>query len=45
VESRTTAILLATPLPLILAALQDIQSGETFSKDVFELIRTLIGGK
>ena len=45
VERRTTALLLATPLPLILAALQDIQSGETFSKDVFELIRTLIGGK
>jgi hypothetical protein len=45
VERRTTAILLTTPLPLLLAALQDIKSGQTFSQDVFELIRTLIGMK
>ncbi len=45
VERRTTAILLTTPLPLILAALQDIKSGETISKDVLELLRVLIGGK
>ncbi len=45
VERRTTAILLTTPLPLLLAALQDIKSGQTFSQDVFELIRTLIGVK
>ncbi len=45
VERRTTAILLATPLPLLLAALQDIKSGQAFSSDVFELIRTLIGVK
>lgn len=45
VERRTTAILLTTPLPLILAALQDIKSGQTISKDVLELLRVLIGGK
>jgi hypothetical protein len=45
VERRTSAILLATPLPLILAALQDIQSGQAFSQNVFDLVRTLIGGK
>lgn len=44
VERRTTAFLLATPLPLILGALQDIQSGETISKDVVELLRILLGG-
>jgi hypothetical protein len=45
VERRTTAILLATPLPLVLAALQDIKSGETISQDVLELLRVLIGIK
>lgn len=45
VERRTTAILLTTPLPLVLAALQDIKSGETLSQDVFELVRVLIGIK
>ncbi len=45
VERRTTAILLTTPLPLVLAALQDIKSGETLSQDVFELVRVLIGMK
>jgi hypothetical protein len=44
VERRTTAFLLATPLPLILAALQDIQGG-TISNDVFDLIKALFGGK
>ncbi|HEU5200703.1 MAG TPA: hypothetical protein VFU32_13775 [Ktedonobacterales bacterium] len=44
VERRTTAFLLATPLPLIFAALQDIQGG-TISSDVFDLIRALLGGK
>jgi hypothetical protein len=44
VERRTTAFLLATPLPLILAALQDIQSGETLSNDVVELLQRLISG-
>jgi hypothetical protein len=45
VERRTTAILLTTPLPLVLAALQDIKSGETLSQDVFELVRVLVGIK
>ena len=45
VERRTTAILLTTPLPLILAALQDIRSGQTISQDVIELVRVLIGVK
>ncbi len=45
VERRTTAILLATPLPLIIAALQDIRSGQTISQDVIELVRVLIGVK
>jgi hypothetical protein len=44
VERRTTAFLLATPLPLIIAALQDIQGG-TISNDVFDLIKALFGGK
>lgn len=44
VERRTTAFLLATPLPLILAAIQDIGSGETLSKDVFEVIQRLLSG-
>lgn len=44
VERRTTAFLLATPLPLILAALQDIQGG-TISGDVFDLIKALFGIK
>jgi hypothetical protein len=45
VERRTTAILLTTPLPLLLAALQDIKSGEAISQDVLELVRLLIGVK
>ena len=45
VERRTTAILLTTPLPLVLAALQDIRSGEAISQDVLELVRVLIGMK
>ncbi len=45
VERRTTAFLLATPLPLIIAALQDIRSGQTISTDVIELIKALIGAK
>jgi hypothetical protein len=44
VERRTTAFLLATPLPLILAAIQDIGSGETLSRDVFEVIQRLLSG-
>jgi hypothetical protein len=45
VERRTTAFLLATPLPLIIAALQDIRSGQTISADVIEVIKALIGAK
>lgn len=44
-ERRTTALLLTTPLPLLLAALQDIKSGETISQDVLELLQRLIGAK
>ena len=44
VERRTTAFLLATPLPLIFAALQDIQGG-TISNDVFDLIKAVFAGK
>jgi hypothetical protein len=45
VERRTTALLLATPLPLVIAALQDLQ-GRMVSQDVFELIqKVLTGGK
>ncbi len=44
VERRTTALLLATPLPLIIAALQDIRSGEAISQDVVELLQVLLRG-
>ncbi len=43
VERRTTALLLATPLPLVLAAVQDLQGGMV-SKDVFELIQHVLSG-